>query len=118
MHLRAGLYLNSGKKSVPFLVKTFFFWSSPELGGKKCSISGEDLFVFFFLVFTEFAYLKKVLVEVHPPNVENSVKLQIIPPNAQQRFAPLVFSVLLMFYHTRRRFHTVPLIAERQAGKL
>ena len=23
-----------------------------------------------------------------------------------------------MFYHTWRRFHTVPLIAERQAGKL
>ena len=64
-----GLYLNSGKKSVPFLVKTFFFWSHLKSGkkvfqfwwrlffllvstwirGKKCSISGEDLF---FLVYT------------------------------------------------------------------
>ena len=35
-----------------------------------------------------------MVVEVHPPNVENRakiwVKLLIIPPNAQQRFAPLV----------------------------
>ena len=31
---------------VPFLVKTFF-WSSPEIGEKKCSIFGEDLFLLF-----------------------------------------------------------------------
>ena len=30
--------LEFGEKSVPHLVKTYFFWSSPELGEKKCSI--------------------------------------------------------------------------------
>ena len=38
-----------GEKSVLLMLKTFFFWSSPKIGEKKCSILGEDLF---FLVFT------------------------------------------------------------------
>ena len=69
MHLSADLYLNSGEKSVPFQVKTFF------------------------LVFTKFAYLKKSHGrDSSPPMLKIGkigVKLQIIPPNAQQRFAPL-----------------------------
>ena len=49
MHLSVGVHLNSGKKSVPYLVKIFFFyWSSPEFGEKKDSIL-EDLFLFFGL---------------------------------------------------------------------
>ena len=41
-----GLHLKSGRKSVLFLEKTFFFWSSPKIGEKKCSIFGENLFFF------------------------------------------------------------------------
>ena len=38
MHLSVGVNLNSGEKSVPFLVKIFFsflFWSLPEFGEKS-----------------------------------------------------------------------------------
>ena len=75
-----GLHLKSGRKSVLFLKKTFlFFWSSPEFGEKKCSIS------IFLLVFTKFQHLNKIVVEVHPPNVENMAKLQIIPPQCSTK---------------------------------
>ena len=79
-----------GEKSALFLMKTFF-WSSPEFGKKKCSIFDDDLFfffglhlnsrrksvpfAFFSLVFTKFPHLSKIVVEVHPPNVENRAKL-------------------------------------------
>ena len=72
----------------------FFFWSLPEIGKKKCSISEEDLFFIFYffwsssefgekkcsvcifrLVFTKFPHLNKIVVEVHPPNVENRAKM-------------------------------------------
>ena len=46
----------------------FFFGLHLNLG-KKSSIFGEDLL--FFWVFTEFAHLNKIVVEIHPPNVEN-----------------------------------------------
>ena len=88
----------SGKKSVPVLVKTFFFWSSPEFE-EKCSIfglylnSGKKSVPFFvksfFFGLHLICLLKKIVFEVYPPNIENRVKLQIIPPNAQQRSAPL-----------------------------
>ena len=54
-----------GKKSVTFLVKTFFFWSSPEF--KKCFIFGEDLFFGLHLICST----EQNRVKVHPPNVEN-----------------------------------------------
>ena len=92
------LHLNLGRESVLFLTKTFFFvlflffiWSSPEFGKKKCSIFNNFFFFLhlnsgrksvpfaFSLVFTKFPHLSKIVVEVHPPNVENRVKLQIIP---------------------------------------
>ena len=43
------------------------------LGGFWCSLN--LLFTVFLLVFTEFALLKKIVVEVHPPKVENGAKL-------------------------------------------
>ena len=80
-YLHFGLHLNWGRKGVLFLKKTFFFfglylnsgrksvlfafWSSSEFGEKKSSI----------LVFTKFPHLNKIVVEVHPPNVENRAKL-------------------------------------------
>ena len=54
--------LQCREKSAPVLVKTFF-WSSPELEGKKCSIFGEDLFFGFHLICSP----EKIVVEVHPP---------------------------------------------------
>ena len=69
LHFKYCLSVNLGEKSVLFLVKTFFFWSSPEFGKKKCSIC------IFSLVFTKFPHLNKIVVEVHPPNVENRAKL-------------------------------------------
>ena len=76
-----GLHLNSARKSVLFLTKTFFlifiFWSSPELGEKKCSIC------IFSLVFTKFPHLSKIVVEVHPPMLkigQNWGKIANYPP--------------------------------------
>ena len=40
-----------GGKSVLFLLKTFFFWSSPKIGKKKCSIFEGDLFFWSSLEF-------------------------------------------------------------------
>ena len=89
-----------GEKSVLFLMKTFFlFWSSPEFGEKK--IFDEDLFFYSphlnlgKKIFTKFPQLNKIVVEVHPPNVENSLgqnwgKIANYFPNAQQRSAPLI----------------------------
>ena len=82
-----GLHLNSGRKSVLFLKKTFFFWSSPEFVEKKCSIC------IFLLVFTKFPHLNKIVVEVHPPMLkigQNWGKIANYPPNAQKRSVPLV----------------------------
>ena len=82
-----GLHLSSGWCLDLFLVFTRF-------QEKNSSIFGENL----FLVFTEFTYLKKIVVEGFiTPNVENRAKLQIIPPNAQQRSAPLVATILLLY---------------------
>ena len=46
VHLSAGLHLNSGKTSVPFLVKTFYFWSSPELEEKSVAFKWRLCFFF------------------------------------------------------------------------
>ena len=63
--------LEFGEKSAPVLAKTFF-WSSPELGEKKCSIFGEDLFFGLHLICsTE----KKSWSRFIPSNVENRSKL-------------------------------------------
>ena len=84
-----GLHVISGKKLFNFWWRPFF-WSSLKYREKNFSIFGEEL----FFVFTWFAYLKKIVVEVHPPpqcwkSSKIGVKLQIIPLNAQQRSAPL-----------------------------
>ena len=77
-----------GKETVLFLVKTFFFWSSPEFGGKSVP------FAFFFF---GLHYISKPEQNrgrgSSPPMLkigQNFGKLAIIPPNAQQRSAPLV----------------------------
>ena len=79
-----GLRLILGKKSVPFLVKTFFF-------GLHLN----------FLTWNLICSPEKIVVEVHPPQCRKSgkigVKLQIISPNAQQRFAPLDCSYIIVF---------------------
>ena len=105
------------EKSVLFLLKTFFlFWSSSEFGEKSVLFLIKTfIFVFglhlnlgkksvpfaFFLVFTKFPHLNKIVVEVHPLQCwklgKIGVKLQIIPPNAQQRSAPLSSLLLKMF---------------------
>ena len=66
-----GLHLKSRKRCSIFDEDPFFcfFWSSPEFGEEKCSIC------IFLLVFTKFPHLNKIVVEVHPPNVENRAKL-------------------------------------------
>ena len=61
------LSVNLGKKC-SILVKDLFFWSSLEFGEKSVSFA-------FFLVFTKFLHLNKIVVEVYPPNVENRAKL-------------------------------------------
>ena len=53
---------------------------------------------FFSLVFTKFPHLNKIVVEVHPPDVENRAKLKIIPPTAQQRSAPLYVASVVVLY--------------------
>ena len=72
-----------------------FFWSSLKFGGKTSSIFGED--VFFLLVLTYFAYVKKIVVERHPPIVgirQSWGKIAKYPPNSQHtsKSAPLLIS--------------------------
>ena len=77
-----------GKKKCSILVEDLFFLVSTWIWGKKRSIFDEDLFfslhlnlgkkvfhLLFFLVFTKFPHLNKIVVEVHPPNEWNRAKL-------------------------------------------
>ena len=66
-----------------------------ELGEKKCSIFGDDLF---FRSSLNLLIWKKFWSRFIPPMLKQGkigVKLQIIPPNAQQRFAPLQIRKLM-----------------------
>ena len=66
-----------GEKSVLFLMKTFFFWSSPEFGEKSVPFA-------FFLVFSKFPHMNKIVVEVHLPPMlkigQNWGKIGNYPP--------------------------------------
>ena len=86
MHLSVGVHLNSGGKSVPFLVKTFF-WSSPEFAEKGVT----------FLVRTFFLGLHLFCSPEQnrgrgssPPMLKIGVKLQISPPMLKRDRHPLI----------------------------
>ena len=92
-----------------------FFWSSRDFGDKYSSISGEELFfalhlnsdtktvqfsVKTFFVWTRFArkhverlsyllYVKKIVVELHPPMLKIGKNCKLPPPNAQHKSASL-----------------------------
>ena len=53
----------------------------------------------FFLWFSlGLAHVKEIVVKFHPPNLENRAKLQIIPPNAQHKSAPLAVCIFCFLY--------------------
>ena len=87
-----GLHPRLGKKSDSISVKTFFFSLHLSLGEKSDCFWMEQFLIQIFVL----------------------LKFSELP-------APLPFSkscVRYCVYHTWRRLHTVPLIAERKAGKL
>ena len=101
-------YLNTGEKSVPSLVRIFFFGLHLNLG-KKCSIFGEDLFFGFSPEFGEKSVpfsVKTFFFGLHltcspeqnrgrgspPPTLkigQNWGEIANYRPNAQQRSATL-----------------------------
>ena len=93
--MSVSVYLNSGEKSVPCLVKTFlflfFFGLHPNLE-KKCFIFGEDLFFYGLHVICSpeqnrgrGSSLPKLKIGQNWGKIAN-----YLPPIAQQRSAPLI----------------------------
>ena len=93
-----------GEKNVLFLLKTFFLvftW----IWGKKC-------FVCFFLVFTKFSHLNKIVVEVHPPMLklgQNWGKIANYPPQCSTKIdtTDLSHSLLVARWSNRWPYHIV-----------
>ena len=88
--------------------RPFFFWCSPKIEEKKCSIFEGDLFFWsslefgekkctvciFLLVFTKFPHLNKIVVEVHSPPMlkigRNWGKIANYPPQCSTKISTTV----------------------------
>ena len=90
VHLSVGIHLNLGKKVFLVWLRPFF-WSSPEFGEKSAPFLVKS---YFFLGLHLFCSPEQNRGRGSSPPMlkigQNWGKIAIIPPNAQQRSAPLL----------------------------